>query len=725
MLKNSYFCIMEQILDKLHIDIPVTDPILIFSLVLFVILFTPLLFNKMRIPHIIGLILAGIALGENGFGILNRDVSFELFGAVGLLYIMFLAGLQIDLTDFKKNMKKSMFFGLMTFAVPMILGTITSYYLLKHLFLSIYSEENIMTICGNISFDKYLILASLLIASMYASHTLISYPIVGRYGVTKNSSVNISIGGTMITTTLALFILAVIVAICHGELQSSFWLRFIISIILFSAIIGIGYPRIADRFFKHHEDSILQYIFVLAMVFLGGYLAKLAGLEPIIGSFFAGLAFNRRIPRISPLMNRLDFVGNALFIPFFLIGVGMLIDVKNVFSGPNTLIVALVMSLVSTTSKYIAAVITQKTFKMTKEEGLMIFGLSNAQAAATLAAVMIGYNIIIGKTDNGEIIRLLNDDVLNGTIVMILVTCTISSLATEKAARKLVRLEDQLDEKLSEEKLVDRILVPLYNPENLKSLLELAILLKVDKSREPLYALTIANQNAAHLTSEEKAKKLLEKAAKIASATDNSVRMITRYDVNVTSGIIQTIKENHITEVVMGLHHKNSFADSFLGDKTDNLLKATNQMTLIYHATQPVSTIKRVVIAVPPKAEFEVGFVKWYDRVKNICKQIGAKACFYAHNETLEQIRILAKRNKFGVETEFCELDAWEDFLILTGVVSSNDLFVVVSSRKTAISYNPMFEKLPNHLSKYFAKNSYIILYPDQFDESTSDNYIV
>ena len=201
--------------------------------------------------------------------------------------------------------------------------------------------------------------------------------------------------------------------------------------------------------------------------------------------------------------------------------------------------------------------------------------------------------------------------------------------------------------------------------------------------------------------------------------------MITRYDVNVTSGIIQTIKENHITEVVMGLHHKNSFADSFLGDKTDNLLKATNQMTLIYHATQPVSTIKRVVIAVPPKAEFEVGFVKWYDRVKNICKQIGAKACFYAHNETLEQIRILAKRNKFGVETEFCELDAWEDFLILTGVVSSNDLFVVVSSRKTAISYNPMFEKLPNHLSKYFAKNSYIILYPDQFDESTSDNYIV
>lgn len=716
---------MEQIIDKISSNLPITDPIMIFSLVLFVILITPLLFEKIRIPQIIGLITFGIILGENGLGLLKRDVSFELFGAVGVLYIMFLAGLQIDLTDFKKNMKKSVVFGFLTFFIPMVLGTISSYYLLDYLFCKTYPENTVSIICSGFSLKGYIILASLLIASMYASHTLISYPIVGRYGVTKSSSVNISIGGTMITTTLALFILAVIVALCHGEMGMSFWIRFAISIIIFAIIIGIVYPRIADRFFKHHDDSILQYIFVLAMVFLGGYLAKLATLEPIIGAFLVGLAFNRRIPKISPLMNRLDFVGNALFIPFFLIGVGMLIDLRHVFTSLNTLIVALAMSLVATLSKYIAAVITQKSFQMSKEEGLMIFGLSNAQAAATLAAVMIGYNIIIGETSTGEAIRLLNDDILNGTIVMILVTCTISSFATEKAAKKLVRLEDQLEDKMTEEKLVDRILVPLYNPDTLRSLMELAILLKVDKSREPLYALTIANTNAAHLTSEEKAKKLLEKAAKIASSTDNSVRMLTRYDVNVTSGIIQTIKENQITEVVIGLHHKSNFTDSFLGDKTDNLLKGTNQMTLIYHSTQPVSTIKRLVIAVPPKAEFEVGFVKWYDRIKNICKQIGAKACFYAHNETLEQIRVLAKRNKFGVETEFCELDAWEDFLVLTRVVMPNDLFVVISSRKTAISYDPLFEKLPNHLSKYFAKNSYIILYPDQFDENASDKYIV
>ncbi|MBR5373854.1 MAG: cation:proton antiporter [Paludibacteraceae bacterium] len=710
---------MEQVANFFS-HLPVTDPILIFSLVLFVILIAPLALDRLKIPHIIGLILAGVILSENCTGVLKRDVSFDLFGTVGLLYIMFLAGLQMDLADFKKNTKKNVFFGLTTFYVPMILGSVSSFFLLKYLFA--HATPDFQTI-GNFSFTGYLILASVLIASMYASHTLISYPIVGRFGVTKNSAVNISLGGTMIATTLALVILAFIVAMCKGEVNATFWLQFVISVVVFVLIIGFVYPRIADRFFKRHEDSILQYIFVLAMVFLGGFLAKMASLEPIIGAFMVGLALNRYIPRISPLMNRLDFVGNAIFIPFFLIGVGMLIDVRSVFSSFNSLIAAVVMSAVSTLSKYIAAVITRKTYKMTKEEGLMIFGLSNAQAAATLAAVMIGHGIQIGVDPNGLPVYLLGDEILNGTIVMILVTCTISSFATEKAARKLVTQQDQLDEKLSDEKLADRILIPLYNPDTLNSLMELSILLKVDKSREPLYALTIANKNAAHLTSEEKAKKLLERAAKIASATDNSVRMMTRFDVNVTSGIVETIRENHITEVVMGLHHKNNFADSFLGDKTDNLLKATNQMTLIYHAVQPVSTIKRIVVAVPPRAEFEVGFVKWYDRMKNIAKQIGANVLFYAHKETLDQIQILAQRKKFGVPTQFKELDDWEDFLVLTGEVADNDLFVVISSRKTAMSYNPLFEKLPNYLSKYFNKNSYILLYPDQFDEENPESY--
>lgn len=713
---------MQKILDYINVTLPLSNPILIFSLVLFIILLAPLILDRFKIPHIIGLILAGVLFGEYGLNILSRDESFRLFGAVGLLYIMFLAGLEMDLSDFKKNKDKGIFFGLATFAIPLVVGTLTGFGLIRYLLEDQCGGGGIRWLNG-FTQQSYLYMAAILLASMYASHTLIAYPIVGRYGVSKNRSISITVGGTMITTTLALLLLAVIVAMTKGEIGNSFWVRMGISIALFTFVVAYIFPKLADIFFKKHDDNISQYIFVLAMVFLGGALAQVAGLEPIIGAFMVGLSLNRFIPRISPLMNRLDFVGNAIFIPFFLIGVGMLINIKVIFDGPNTLIAALVMSLIATLTKYLAAVITQKKFKMTKAEGLMMFGLSNGQAASTLAAVMIGHEIVMGHTATGSPILLFNDDILNGAIVMILITCTISSIATEKAARVLVTQADHIEDELTEEKLVDRILIPIYNPDTLSSLMELAVLLKVNKSKEPLYAVHVANDSKSD-NEILRGKKLLEKAARIATATDNTVRMISRYDANVTSGIIHTIKENGITEVVLGLHHKTHITDSFFGAKTDNMLKSTNQMILISKSLQPINTIKRVVVAVPEKAEFEIGFVKWYDRTKNICKQIGATAVFFAQHDTLEQIRVLARRNKFGVETQFEVFDEWEDFLVLTRELQTNDLFIVVSSRVGAISYNPSMEKLPSQLSKYFANNSFIVLYPEQFEEKKTNNYI-
>lgn len=707
---------MDALISHVDFSLPLSNPILIFSLVLFVILLTPLVLERFKIPQIIGLILAGLALGEHGLNILSRDESFRLFGAVGLLYIMFLAGLEMDLSDFKKNKRIGIFFGLATFLFPMLFGSFSGYFLNDYLLSKTVGDSVVSWSNASVA-ENYLYMTSVLLASMYASHTLLSYPIVGRFGVAKNRSVSITIGGTMITTTLSLLLLAVIVSMAKGEADAYFWVKMFVSIAIFGFVVMVLFPKLADRFLKYTEDSILQYIFVLAMVFLGGFLAELSGLEPIIGAFMVGLALNRFIPRISPLMNRLDFVGNALFIPFFLIGVGMLIDLRVVFSGFDTLIAAFVMSIVATFSKYLAAVVTQRKFSMTKAERLMIFGLSNSQAAATLAAVMIGHEIIVGTTADGRPIALFGDAILNGTIVMILVTCTISSLATERAARFLAVQADRIDNEMTEEKLVDRILIPIYNPETLNSLMDLAVLLKVNKSKEPLYAVNVSNDTKGDVGSLDRGKKLLERAARIATATDNTVRMISRYDANVTSGIIHTIKENAITEVVMGLHHKAHFADSFFGAKTENLLKATNQMILVYKSIQPLSTIKRLIVAVPAKAEFEAGFVKWYDRVKNISKQIGATVSFFADPDTLEQLKILARRNKFGVETKFEVLDDWDDFLMLTREVGDNDLFVVISSRKTAISYNPAMEKLPLQLSKYFAPNSFIVLYPDQFGE--------
>jgi Kef-type K+ transport system membrane component KefB len=403
-----------ELIALFSLELPITNPILKFLLILIIILFTSIVLNKVKIPHILGLIIAGAIVGPNGLNLLLRDSGIILSGTAGLLYIMFLAGLEIDLAEFKKNRSKSLFFGMLTFLVPMILGTLSSLYILK---LSVPS--------------------SILVASMYASHTLIAYPILSKLGVNKIKAVNITIGGTVITDTLALLVLAIIVGVVTGEVNTAFWIKLSVSIIAFILLILFVFPIITKWFLNRYEDAISQYIFVLSMVFLGAFLAESAGIEGIIGAFLTGLAINRLIPNGSGLMKRVDFVGQAVFIPFFLISVGMLVDYKSFLIDIHTIEVAAVMTIIATVSKFIAAWITQKSLKFSVDERRIIFGLSNAQAAATLAAVLVGYNTITGQTSNGEPIRLLNESILNGTIVMILITCTIATFSAQKGGKNI------------------------------------------------------------------------------------------------------------------------------------------------------------------------------------------------------------------------------------------------------------------------------------------------
>lgn len=394
--------------------LPLTDPVLKFLLILVIILAAPLLLNKLKIPHLLGLIIAGAVIGPNGLNLVLRDSSIILSGTAGLLYIMFLAGLEIDMGDFKKNSGRSLVFGMYTFLIPMGLGMLAGLYLLN------FSMET-----------------SILLASMFASHTLLAYPIISKLGISKDKSVSITVGGTMITDTLALLVLTIIVGMATGQTGDHFWTSLSLSVIAFASFVVLVFPLIGRWFFKRVQDSISQYIFVLVMVFSGAYLAELAGLEAIIGSFLAGLALNRLIPHTSPLMHRVEFIGNAIFIPFFLIGVGMLIDYKAFFNSFETIKVGIIMIIVATVAKYAAAWLTQKTFRLSVDQRRVIFGLSNAQAAATLAAVMVGYNVILGETPDGQPIRLLNESVLNGTILMILVTCTMASFSAQKGAHNL------------------------------------------------------------------------------------------------------------------------------------------------------------------------------------------------------------------------------------------------------------------------------------------------
>ena len=669
------------------LTLPVTDPTWIFLLVLLIILFAPILLNKLRIPHIIGMILAGLVIGEHGFNILVRDSSFELFGKVGLYYIMFLAGLEMNMGDFKKNRGKAVMLGLLAFVIPIGIGLVTNMMLLK-----------------------YSLVTSILLASMYASHTLVAYPIVIRYGVSRHRSVSIAVGGTAVTDTLTLLVLAVVGGLFKGESGGLFWLWLVVKVIFLGALIMYSFPRIGRWFFRRYDDNVMQFIFVLAMVFLGAGLMEFVGMEGILGAFLAGLVLNRLIPHVSPLMNHLEFVGNALFIPYFLIGVGMLIDIHVIFGQGDALKVAAVMIVVALVGKWIASWLTQKIYKMAPIERELMFGLSNAQAAATLAAVLVGYNIIL---PNGE--RLLNEDVLNGTVLLILVTCVVSSFITERAARKIAMCEAHLEEERTVE--AERILIPVANTDTIEYLMNLSLLIRDTKQKDNLLALNVINDNNTSEGLELRGKRYLEKAAMITASADVPLRQITRYDLNIASGIIHTAKEYEVTDVIIGLHRKVNIVDSFFGMLAENLLKGLHREVMIAKFLIPINTIRRIIIAVPPKAEYEAGFQKWVEHFCRMGGTLGCRVHFFANEETTVQLQALVKKKYGQTLTDFSRLDDWGDLLILTGQVNYDHLLVVISARRGSISYDSSFEKLPAQLSKYFSNNSLIVLYPDQLGE--------
>lgn len=669
--------------------LPLTDPVLIFSVILFIILLTPVILHRFKIPDLIGLIIAGAIIGPQGLDIMSRDSSIELFGKVGLLYIMFVAGLEIDLADLKKNYGKSLYFGLLTFIIPMLMGTFAGVYLL------------------DFSYPT-----SILLASMFASHTLMTYPIVSKYGVTKNRAVNISIGATVITCLLALLVLAVIVGMSTGDISGQFWFRLGLSTLVFVGLVVVLFPVLGRWFFKRYEDRIAQYIFVLALVFLASFLAKVAGLEDVIGAFLAGLALNKLIPNTSALMNRIEFVGNALFIPFFLIGVGMLVDYRIFTTGWDSLWVALVMCVVATGAKYVSAWVTEKTFRYTRDEGLLLFGLTNAQAAATLAAVMVGYQVILGTDAGGEPIRLLNDNVLNGTIVMILVTCTIASFVTQKGAQNVALADMSEEELVDKEDAEDRILIPLSNSETVEELINLGVTVKSPKCKATMMALSIIKSDTNDLSAEKRSQQLLEKAAKTAAATDTLVHSLMRYDINIVNGIKNVVKEHKITDIVLGLRKEANISNTFLGELAEGVLAKCATTTFVYRPVQPLATVKRYIMLIPANAEKEIGFPYWLVRVWNLARNSGSKIVFYGNRAVLSILEEV--RAKHNINAEFTEFTDWDDFLIVSRDIHDDDALVVVMSRRNCPSYSRQMALIPTYMNKYFQSSNCVLVYPVQ-----------
>jgi Kef-type K+ transport system membrane component KefB len=687
------------------ISLPLTDPVVIFSVVLLIIFFVPMILNLTRVPAIIGMIVVGAIVGPHGFNLLLRDNSIQLFGKVGLLYIMFLAALEVDLEDFKNNRVKSSVFGLFTFSIPMLMAIPVVFYILG-----------------------YPVLSTILIASIFSSHTLISYPLIDKYEITRNRAVNITVGGTMLTDILALLVLAVIVQVASGAISAGFWIRLAIGMGLFILLIWQVIPRIASFFFKQVEDSIQQYIFVLGIVFLCAFLAEIVGMEAIIGAFLGGLTMNKFIPKTSALMNRILFIGNALFIPFFLIGVGMLVDYRSFINNPRTILVAGIITALALGTKYIAALLTGKTFSLSKPETQLMFGLSSAQAAATLAVVTVGYNVLM-LVPGGGTARLLDEAILNGSILMILITCTISSLTVNKNARIIAQAEVQPGvDKTSGIK--EKIMILLSQPEMIKEILELALLIKQSDKKNNMFALNMVVEQSDQKASEkeiEEGKKLLDKVVREAAGSDHEIEPIVRYDQSVATGVIHSMREKDITCLLIGIDAGGYPYNGKIKPFITEIVHKTNESVLAYRPLQPLATLKCLIVLVPEAADQESGFRTWFDQIRHLHRQSGSKIIFRAPPSVLEKLRAFSEKQKEdtqdekdqepsdGLTAEYEPFDTPEDhFQDIAGKLNENDMLVLIGARRGTSSYQGLPEPTAQVLSSL--RNSYLVIYPEQGD---------
>ena len=582
------------------------SPLLILTLVIGIIWFVPIVCRKIHVPSIVGFILAGIAIGPSALNLISDSPTIKILGSLGMLYIMFQSGSEIDINDFKQYKYRSLFFGLCTFFIPFILGLITSRYLLP-----------------------YGWLPSLLLGAMYGSHTLMTYPIVSRYGVQKNVAVNITVGATMWAIILSLIVLAIVEGWSHSAQSITEYAIQLSLVVVFLLSVLWLFPRFARMFFKRYRDPISEFVVVMLMLVGSALLADLAGLEGILGAFLCGVSLNRLLPNRSPLMGRINFVGNSIFVPLFLISVGLMIDIHAFWSGWSTLTIAAVMIGTKLLGKSLSAWIAQVVFRFSKHERQLVFGLSHATAAGTLAIVSIAYQMGI-----------LSSDVLNASVLMILVLCTTASFISEHAAKELALQESAKLESDHED--------------------DYWLLTSVGKDLRPT----------------------LREIGEMASLDNIEIKQSTDWQ------------------------------------DVSNMVEHTSKSVIVYHESQPINTINRLVVAVPRHAEKERDFITCFGLVRRLAGELGAKVVFYATLDTQHALQVMCRRPGKYLRASFRTMDGWEEIGVISQTIMDNDMLVLLSSRKSTASYHPLFEEIPTMLTQHFTEFNSMVVYPEQLTGS-------
>ena len=674
---------MAEILQYL----PIVNPTWNFLVVLILILFAPMLFERLRIPSIVGLILAGILVGPYGFHILERDTSFELFGKVGLYYIMFLASLEMNLQSVRKDRAAALGFGLLTFGIPMLVGTLANWSLLG-----------------------YGLVAAVLMAAMYASHTLLAYPIVMRFGLTQRRSVNLAVGGTIVADTLTLLVLAVIGGMFKEGVHGPYWLWLVLKVIALGIVIVITFPRLCRWFFRKVDDGVVQYIFVLLLVFLGAGLMETVGMEGILGAFLVGIVLNRTIPASSPLMSHIEFVGNALFIPYFLIGVGMIINLRVIFGSLHGFGVALGMVVIATFCKWLAARTGQAVFHLRRADGHLLFGLTGARAAATLAIMLVGSRILL---PDGT--PLFDDAVVGGTMLLILVSCIISPMHTDRAARHIMLTTATQADDVEQSR---RLLVGIDTSEQSPALVHAALMLATPHE-SPMSLVSVMTDDSPELRQE--VQKALTRAARIAAEADVEVHTQSRLSVNRVTGLTYSVKELDATDILISLHRKQRISENFYGRFAPDLIAATSQQVIIYRSLIPINTLRRIHLVVPRRAELEPGFHQWADRIAALSLHLAVPMDIYSGHDTLVALREYWKNTHKEIYADYINYSSFEDFQPIATATRQDHMVIIIAARPGMPSHEAAYlTRLPEQLERYFSSRSLMLIYPSSFGDAES-----
>ena len=675
---------------------PITDTTWIFFIVLLMILFAPMVMSKLRIPHIIGMVLAGVIVGQYGLNILERDASFELFGQVGLYYIMFLAGLEMDMEGLKKHNKEIFIFGLLTFLTPFILVYFAGIHLMH------YSRQ-----------------ATLLLCCVMSSNTLIAYPIICKYGLQRHRAVTLSVGASVLALLLALLSLSLLVSVFGHQAEDGSqnivgliaWM--LIKLALYCTAMLFIIPRTARWFLQHHSDAVTQFIFVLSVLFLNAAITSMIGLEGVFGAFFAGLLLNRYIPRVVPLMHRIEFIGNAIFIPYFLIGVGMLINIRALFTSLHTAYIVLIIVVIGTLGKMFAGYIANIAFRLPLSHGNMMFGLTSAHAAGSIAIVMVGMKMEIIPG-----VALVDAEMLNGVVMMILFTCIISSIVSEMASRQIV-LHGDIEEEDTKKGDDEKILIPLKYQGNMETLVSLAIMMRNERLNRGLIGLSVVLDDQNVHRNQALGKRLLEQAVIAASAADVRMQTQSRIATNVANGIMHAFKEYDASEIIMGIHNRQVDDNSFWGVFAENLFTEVHRQIIMARLGQPLNTIRRIQVAVPSRAEYEPGFHRWLDRLARMAANMDCRMQFHSKQATLALISQYIQNIHPNVRAEYTLMAHWNELPRIAGEIKNDHLFVVVTARKSTVSYKSAFDKLPSEITQYFHQENLMIIFPDQYGEPT------